>query len=96
MILVICTLFVYVYLERTTDCKLEDVLVFLSGADCIPPLGFPYRPKVSFLHGSMATLCKSNTCGVSLKLPTIHAEYETFKDGITLSVLGHDGLGGGV
>ena len=33
--------------EGKTGCKLENVLVFFTGADCIPPLGFNREPNVT-------------------------------------------------
>ena len=45
---------VITYLSLKTGCKLENVLVFFTGADCIPPLGFNHEPNVSFLHDESA------------------------------------------
>ena len=78
--------------EGKTGCTVENVLVFFSGANCVPPLGFPRQPKVVFLDG--AVLCTSSTCDITLRLPTGHDEYESFKDAIILSIKGNDGFGG--
>ena len=37
-------------LAEVIGCKLEDVLIFFTGADCVPLLGFDHEPKVWFLH----------------------------------------------
>lgn len=70
-----------------------DVLVFFSGINCIPPVGFPRKPKVSFLEGK-ARLCTSSTCDICLRLPTQYVEYAPFEEAMILSLKGNDGFGG--
>ena len=37
--------------QRSATLRLEDLLVFVTGADRIPPLGFNDVAEVRFLHG---------------------------------------------
>ncbi|MEQ2284723.1 hypothetical protein AMECASPLE_024446 [Ameca splendens] len=34
--------------EKEVDHTLEEVLVFITGADCLPPLGFPQSCRIDF------------------------------------------------
>ena len=36
------------HVEGSTDCAVEDVLVFFSGSDRVPPVGFPPAQKCHF------------------------------------------------
>ncbi|KAB0795188.1 hypothetical protein PPYR_12027 [Photinus pyralis] len=59
---------------------LADILIFATGADCVPPLGFPIVPKIMFLHGeNSGKYPLANTCALNLKIPTIHKRYDDFK-----------------
>ncbi|KAL7865492.1 hypothetical protein SRHO_G00107390 [Serrasalmus rhombeus] len=48
---------------------LEMILELASGASTVPPLGFPHRPQIEFLH-------EANK--IVLHLP-VHTDYESFK-----------------
>ncbi|XP_041823681.1 G2/M phase-specific E3 ubiquitin-protein ligase [Melanotaenia boesemani] len=63
--------------DGAMEVTLEQVLVFVSGADRIPVLGFTPRPTLSFLHEHGKIFPEANTCIVNLKLP-IHQNYENF------------------
>lgn len=52
-------------------------MVFASGADTIPVLGFPTRPSLGFNHEHGRRYPEANTCLIKLKLP-IHRNYEDF------------------
>ncbi|XP_049926216.1 G2/M phase-specific E3 ubiquitin-protein ligase-like isoform X2 [Epinephelus moara] len=63
---------------------LEDVLMFATGADRIPPLGFSVVPSLAFLHEPLNSQRKrkfpeANTCALIMRLP-MHASYEQFSD----------------
>lgn len=74
---------------------MEDVLVFFSGSDHVPSLGFSSNPKVSFLHGETKTFCTSSTCDIQLCLPTCHGkDYQASKDAMIMSLKDNDGFGG--
>lgn len=57
---------------------LEKVLEFTSGASTVPPLGFPQRPQIQFLHEGNRIFPEANTCALVLRLP-LHSSYEAFK-----------------
>ena len=73
------------------NVTLKDVLVFFSGADAIPPLGFPREPSLVFIHNSLP-LPTASTCALELRIPTVHTEYSTFKDAMITGVMGHGGF----
>ena len=73
-------------------CSLADVLIFASGADHVPLLGYVKSPTLVFVHDKGRVLPTASTCDVQLRLPTIHGNnYQKFK---VLGILDHDGFGG--
>ena len=81
--------------EGANGCCLEDVLVFFTGADQVPPLGFDKDCSVTFLHNPTSKLATSSTCDLELCLPTCHGEdYTSFKEAFTMSLKDNDGFGG--
>ena len=96
-----CYWYVYVctfcdkFLEGKVVCTVVDALIFMSGTDHEPPLGFPHEPKVAFLHGS-GRFCTASTCDLQLRLPTVHEDYNEFKSSMVLAFKGNDGFGGGI
>ncbi|KAK7922263.1 hypothetical protein WMY93_009165 [Mugilogobius chulae] len=59
---------------------LEDVLIFASGVDSLPPLDFLQKPEIEFLHDTgmgPRRYPEANTCSVILRLP-LHTEYDDF------------------
>ena len=82
-------------IEGKTDCGVDEVLVFFSGASHVPPLGHSPNPPVSFLHGETSKFCTSSTCDNCLRLPTCHGEdYQAFADAMAMSLKDNDGFGG--
>uniref|UniRef100_A0A3P9LHB6 HECT domain-containing protein n=1 Tax=Oryzias latipes TaxID=8090 RepID=A0A3P9LHB6_ORYLA len=71
--------FVFFISEGSRPVTLGQILVFASGTDTIPPLGFPTRPKLVFLHweGVPRIFPEANTCDVTLRLP-LHSSYSAF------------------
>lgn len=71
---------------------LEDILVFATGSDTEPPLGFPVQPTLEFIHEPVAEGIKkfprANTCGLVLHLPIVDS-YDAFtslmEEGVTQS-----------
>ena len=77
------------------SCSLADVLVFTSGADHIPLLGFQKPPILTFVHNKTRVLPTASTCDVELRLPTVHGgNYEKFKEMMVMAICGHNGFGG--
>ena len=85
----------FYHVEGSIDCGVDDVLVFFSGTDRVPLLGFSPKPKVSFLYSPSLKFCTSSTCNICLRLPTSHGEdYRAFRDAVILSLKSNDGFGG--
>ena len=80
--------------DGKTDCSIEDVLIFTTGSERVPALGFGgHRLRAEFLDQGI--LCTSSTCDLTLRLPLAHAEnYTAFKDAMIMSLKGNDGFGG--
>lgn len=56
---------------------MEQILVFASGADRVPALGFSPHPTLTFIHETGRKYPEANTCLVNLRLP-IHDNYVQF------------------
>uniref|UniRef100_A0A673FE31 HECT domain-containing protein n=1 Tax=Sinocyclocheilus rhinocerous TaxID=307959 RepID=A0A673FE31_9TELE len=65
------------FLDGVFEITLDQLLVFASGADRIPALGFSPQPTLNFIHETGRKYPEANTCLVKLKLP-IHNTYEVF------------------
>ena len=59
----------------------------MTGADTIPPLGFPLCPIILFGKDPTRLLPISSTCALSLTLPLGLVEYELFKNNMDTAVL---------
>ncbi len=80
-------------IAKTDDGKVvrpEDILIFCTGTDTEPPFGFPRKPILTFSDNILA---KASTCVLKLQLPLDHANYESFKYCMVLSLMGNDGFG---
>jgi len=66
-------------------------LIFISGADRLPVLGFDKEPSIIFQEAILAT---ASTCDLQLRLPTVHGtNFDKFKESMVLSIIGNDGFG---
>ncbi len=68
----------------------DKLLMFATGTDQIPALGFDPEPTLQFLHipvnGSQRMYPEANTCGLVLRLP-LHASYESFNNSMILGIV---------
>ena len=71
--------------------SLGVVLSFFSGADDIPPLGFPHEPVLNF--SSHAVYPTASTCAIQLTLPTQYDSFDKFKNKLDQAFLMHGGFG---
>ncbi|XP_057184613.1 G2/M phase-specific E3 ubiquitin-protein ligase-like [Triplophysa rosa] len=57
--------------DENMTVSLEDVLMFATGTNRIPPLGFDVVPTLRFLHENkeLRKFPEANTCGLILRLP---------------------------
>lgn len=74
--------------ESTSTLRLEDLLIFVTGSDSIPPMGFEFNPVITFVHDPPSHLPLSNTCTPSLHLPVISQPYDRFKDAMVEALVG--------
>ena len=74
------------------SASLEEVLIFFSGVDRIPPAGFPYKPKLKFHTKHLFPM--ASTCLLELTLPTrLNNNYSTFKRNLNVAFKHHGGFG---
>ena len=93
MLLMSCS--TYVQQVLLLHCRYQPyVVVFFTGADRIPPLGFPHAPSLHFLDDD-AMLPTSSTCSLALRLPIHYTSYDCFKDAMTEGLVSNGGLDGG-
>ncbi|XP_049334037.1 G2/M phase-specific E3 ubiquitin-protein ligase-like isoform X2 [Astyanax mexicanus] len=66
---------------------LEHVLIFATGLQRIPAVGFPMQPELAFLHpdDGLARFPKANTCSLVLHLP-VGQTYTEFKNNMELGL----------
>ena len=70
----------------------SKVLNFFSGAEEIPPEGFPYEPSLSLNPEN--PFPTSSMCAVELTLPTKYSDdYLTFKKMLDIAFMCHGGFG---
>ncbi len=70
---------------------LADILIFFTGSDREPPLGFLLSPTLEFTHNT--PLANASTCSLIIRLPTSNsATYDAFKEKMIMSFLGHGGF----
>ena len=67
------------------------VLVFFSGANDIPPMGYPYDPVINF--NPISPYPTSSTCALQLTLPTCYLDYVPFKCALDTAFAMNGGFG---
>ena len=69
---------------------LPVIMVFFTGAEEMPPLGFPHDPVLNFADALYPT---ASTCAIQLTLPTKYTDYPAFKSALDLAFICHGGFG---
>ena len=72
--------------EGVSVC-LKQILSFTTGADAIPPLGFPNSPVILFSKDKNRLLPIASTCALSLTFSLGLVEYSIFKNNMDTAVL---------
>ena len=69
--------------------RIPDLLMFCTGTNQIPPLGFhdPSKMTVTQLDVMSGGLPNSNTCPQELELPCVHSVYKSFKESIDCALM---------
>ena len=74
-----------------------DILMFSTGMQSFPPLGFKCGPTLKFLHEEelygRSKWPQANTCDCTLMLPTVHQVYEKFEDAMCFGIGNTRGFG---
>ncbi len=80
---------------RDMQVRLEDILLFCTGANAIPIGGFQTQPKVEFVHDTCRTLVTASTCEMVMwRLPTVFSnDSHKFNEMLFLSFKGYEGYG---
>lgn len=76
-----------VYSSDGTQLFLAQVLLFFTGVETVPTLGFQEPFKVHFL-AEEEQLATASTCDLLLRIPICHETYEKFEQSLVLSILG--------
>jgi len=80
--------------ELCAKVTLRDLLQFITGADKIPPLGFPKNITVRFYEKtSQHHYPTVSTCDLSIQLPRGFQCPDTFQSLLEEAVLGAHGFG---
>ena len=74
----------FLFSDGEAQASLRHVLIFSTGADSPPPIGFENQPTIEFIDGELP---KSNTCVPTLYLPLEINEYEKFKAQMDFGIL---------
>lgn len=93
-----CKPAIYVYYIATgqSSPNLRDVMVFLTGCDCVPPLGFG-DVKPGILFSDDAVLPTVSTCSLTLRFPrNFPTDFQQFKEKMDFVILGSQGFFGAV
>uniref|UniRef100_A0A9J7YVV2 HECT domain-containing protein n=1 Tax=Cyprinus carpio carpio TaxID=630221 RepID=A0A9J7YVV2_CYPCA len=77
-------------LQLKNNVSLEDVLVFFTGCDSIPALGFSPKPSLEFITCSRFPV--ANTCENILRIP-VHAVYTSFRSDMDFAIRNSPGFG---
>ena len=70
--------------DGESQASLSHVLIFSTGANSPPPLGFNNKPTIEFIDGELP---KANTCAPTLYLPLGISEFERFKTQMDFAIL---------
>lgn len=74
------------------QAKLEDLLQFMSGADCVPPLGFERNLTVTFYDQDVTRLPFTSTCAMQIALPRGLEDKTAFSNLLTTAIFESGGF----
>ena len=78
------------------NVSLESILVFITGADHIPPLGFEGTPEIRFTgspYQKEMRLPSASTCGPTLYLPLCLSDPDIFAEKMDIAIIGAQSFG---
>lgn len=83
-------MFIFICFHNMPVITLEDILVFATGRDSPPDLGFTPAPSLEFISGSKFPL--ANTCKNIIRI-TLKDTYEEFKIDMGFGIKKSPGFG---
>ena len=84
----------YFLSESTTKIRFEDLLIFMTGSDRIPPLGFHKKMSIDFYEmTSQKHYPTASTCDMRLWLPRGIENEDFLKELLEEAVEGSHGFG---
>ena len=89
-----CRIFIY-FSDNIVDVTFEELLIFISGADRIPPCGFhaPFFIEFYTNEGTEQRLPFASTCALTLSLPRGVANPDNLKRHLMMSLKDSYGFG---
>ena len=78
--------------DREVLLSLGDILTFVTGASCVPPMGFDSPPQINFCHED-AHFPTASTCVPSITIPQSMREMSVFVTRMTEAIIGAIGFG---
>ena len=75
----------------TRPLTLEDVLVFATGANCVPPTGIGKKVTIDFVDTYLFPV--ASKCSLTLYLPTCLLTYNEFKAAMVEGLVSGAGFG---
>ena len=80
--------------DDMVQVKLEDLLQFMSGADCVPPLGFERNLTVTFYDQDegVTRLPFTSTCAMEIALPRGLEDETAFSNLLTTAIFESGGF----
>ena len=77
--------------DHRAHFKCSDVLIFVTGASTVPPLGLSPTPAIVFTaHSGLPT---ASTCSNELHIPYTLVDYSRFSEAFDLAIRGCQGFG---
>lgn len=84
--------FKYSGASNQEEISLEDIMIFYSGTDKMPPLGFLHKLTLEFNNDNIYPT--ASTCTLTLVLPTkYYMDYDSFKNSMYVGLKYHGGFG---
>ena len=77
--------------ESEVTINLGNILVFVTGAIYLPPMGFESTPEIRFtgdIHATKMRLTSASTCGPTLYLPLSLSDPDVFAKKMDMAIIG--------
>lgn len=82
----------YYFFTEQGSLGLKKFLHYLTGLDCLPPLGIQQEIDVEYIEGDRVSFF-AETCMMNLRVPTTHNSFADFNKMFQLAVENYAGFG---